>query len=175
MSKVVNINTASKEELTTIKDIGETRAKIIIAARTDKGKLTLEDLKLIEGLPKTMWDPLVAAGRIIFENTKEVDDSADQKKQIETLKTELVNQKQDAEQEIKKIQNNFNTWLLIATQEKTTIQHELKHQIKDLQDALEGEMEEKNEYAKLIEEIKQKYAMESSALQEFNQQEKENC
>ncbi|CAC5378213.1 unnamed protein product [Mytilus coruscus] len=35
------------------------------------------------------------------------------------------------------------------------------------------EMEEKNEYAKLIEEIKQKYAMESSALQEFNQQEKE--
>ncbi|CAC5382540.1 unnamed protein product [Mytilus coruscus] len=111
--------------------------------------------------------------RIIFENTEEVDDSADQKKQIEKLKAELVNQKQDAEQEIKKIQNNFDTRLLIATQEKATIQHELKHQIKDLQDALEGEMEEKNEYAKLIEEIKQKYAMESLALQEFNQQEKE--
>ncbi|CAG2255378.1 unnamed protein product [Mytilus edulis] len=171
--KVVNINTASKEELITIKDIGEARAKLIIDARTDKGKLTLEDLKLIQGLPNTMWDPLVAAGRIIFEQTEEVDEIADQKKLIEKLKTRLVNQKQDAEQEMKKIQNNFDTRLLIATQEKTTIQHEFKHKIKELQDALEGEIEEKNEYAKLIDETKQKYAMESLALQEFSQQEKE--
>ncbi|CAC5414640.1 comEA [Mytilus coruscus] len=90
MSKVVNINTASKEELITIKDIGEARAKIIIAARTDKGKLTLEDLKLIQGLPNTMWDPLVAAGRIIFENTEEVDDSADQKKTNREEKEKLL-------------------------------------------------------------------------------------
>ncbi|VDI12067.1 Hypothetical predicted protein [Mytilus galloprovincialis] len=78
--KVVNITTPSKEELITIKDIGEARAKLIIDARTDKGKLTLEDLKLIQGLPNTMWDPLVAAGRIIFEQTEEVDEIADQKK-----------------------------------------------------------------------------------------------
>ena len=169
----MNINSASKEELMTIKDIGEARAKLIIDARTAKGKLTLEDLKFIQGLPNTLWDPLVAAGRIIFEKKEEVDESAEQKKLIEKLKTRLVNQKEDAEQEIKKIQKNFDTKLLIATQDKTTVQHELKQKIKELQDALEGEIEEKNEYAKLIDETKQKYAMESLAQQEYSQQEKE--
>jgi hypothetical protein len=37
-----------------IKDIGEQRSKIIIKARTEKGKLTLEDIKLIPGLPNTL-------------------------------------------------------------------------------------------------------------------------
>jgi DNA uptake protein ComE-like DNA-binding protein len=42
------------EELMKIKDIGETRSKLIINARTAKGSLILEDLKMIEGVPNTI-------------------------------------------------------------------------------------------------------------------------
>lgn len=51
---VININTATMEELMKIKDIGETRSKLIIKARTAKGSLTLEDLQRIESVPNTM-------------------------------------------------------------------------------------------------------------------------
>ncbi|CAC5398774.1 unnamed protein product [Mytilus coruscus] len=55
----ININTATKEELMGIRDIGEARANLIIKARKIKGTLTLEDLKMIEGVPNTIWDPLI--------------------------------------------------------------------------------------------------------------------
>ena len=68
---VVSINTSSKQELMTLREIAEARAKLIIAAREAKGTLQLEDIKMIEGLPNTTWDPLVATGKITFEIPEE--------------------------------------------------------------------------------------------------------
>jgi DNA uptake protein ComE-like DNA-binding protein len=68
---VVSINTSSKQELMTLREIAEARAKLIIAAREAKGTLQLEDIKMIKGLPNTTWDPLVAAGKITFEIPEE--------------------------------------------------------------------------------------------------------
>ena len=92
-SGVININTATQEQLMSIKDIGEQRSKIIIKARTEKGKLTLEDIKLIPGLPNTLWDPLVATGKIIFETEKVVEETVEK----------------HVEEEINKIKKDFET------------------------------------------------------------------
>ncbi|CAC5377524.1 comEA [Mytilus coruscus] len=77
MSQPMNINTATAEELKSIKNIGSKRAVIITAAREEKGQLTIEDLKLLEGIPNTIWDPLVNEGAIIVEpperTTKDID------------------------------------------------------------------------------------------------------
>jgi DNA uptake protein ComE-like DNA-binding protein len=50
MSDSSNINTASLEILTNIKNIGQKRASIILEPREKSGFLTLEDLKLLEGI-----------------------------------------------------------------------------------------------------------------------------
>jgi len=67
MSKKININRADKEELMSLKDIGERRALLIIKERQNKGQLNLESLKSIQGVPSNTWDPLVMFGSISFE------------------------------------------------------------------------------------------------------------
>ena len=59
MADTVNINTATMEQLKTIKNIGEIRASLISAAREKKGQLSLTDFKLIEGILNTVWNTLV--------------------------------------------------------------------------------------------------------------------
>ena len=50
MSDLSNINTASLEILENINNIGQKRASIILEPREKSGFLTLEDLKLLEGI-----------------------------------------------------------------------------------------------------------------------------
>ena len=104
---VVNINTASQEELRSIRDIGEQRAKIILNARAEKGKLTLEDLKTLQGLPSTIWDPLVAAGKIIFENPVEEDPVEKIQEEMDKIRKDLETKLFILEQD--KQQHNMNT------------------------------------------------------------------
>ena len=67
MADSININKASLEELIQIKNIGPKRAAIIIKTREEKGNLTLEDLKLLEGIPNTIWNPLIQNGDITMD------------------------------------------------------------------------------------------------------------
>jgi competence ComEA-like helix-hairpin-helix protein len=67
MADSININKASLEELIQIKNIGPKRAAIIIKTREKKGNLTLEDLKLFEGIPNTIWNPLIQNGDITMD------------------------------------------------------------------------------------------------------------
>ena len=87
----ININTASQEELMKIRDIGEVKSKLIIQARKAKSTpLTLEDLKLIEGISSTMWDPLVKAGRIIFEETTTIEEDKQIQQEIPPKETDAT-------------------------------------------------------------------------------------
>lgn len=65
MSKI-NRNTADKEELMKLRDIGDKRASLLISERKTKGPLTLESVKLISGIPSNIWDPLFLSGKIVF-------------------------------------------------------------------------------------------------------------
>ena len=67
MTDTVSINTASMEQLKTIKNIGQIRASLILAEREKKGQLNLTDLKLIGGIRNTVWDTLVESGKITIE------------------------------------------------------------------------------------------------------------
>ena len=85
----ININTATKEQLVTIKEIGEKRAALIIQDR-NKAPLTLESLKLIPGIPNHIWDPLFMSKRITFDITEEEAGEEHLRKMVEKLKTENV-------------------------------------------------------------------------------------
>lgn len=92
--KPININTATKHELMTISDIGEKRSGLIIIERS-KAALALESLKLIDGIPSHIWNPLVMSGRITFEidETEHVRE-ANMKQLMGKYKTELLILKQ---------------------------------------------------------------------------------
>ena len=57
---LVNINTASAEELTTLPGIGESRAKDIISYRTNVGAFEkIEDIKNVSGIGEKMFTRLM--------------------------------------------------------------------------------------------------------------------
>lgn len=162
----VNINLASKEELMKLKEIGEARAKIILTARDKKGKLSLEDLKLTENLPSTIWDPLFQSGKIVFDIPEA---SAERKKEVTT---EV--QPRDAET-LQKLVEQYKTKLLIAEQDKIQTKRENNQQLEELkfhfntrlttkEDQLENCMRE-------IESEKEKYDRELQFRKEDEQKE----
>ena len=56
---LVNINTATKEELQTINGIGESKAKNIIKYREEKGNFkNIEDIKNVEGIGDTLYETI---------------------------------------------------------------------------------------------------------------------
>lgn len=56
---LVNINTATKEELQTIKGIGESKAKSIIEYRERNGNFAkIEDIKNVEGIGETLYESI---------------------------------------------------------------------------------------------------------------------
>ena len=58
-SDIVNINTASLEELMTISGIGESKAKNIIEYRSTNGKFnTIEDIKNISGIGESLFNKI---------------------------------------------------------------------------------------------------------------------
>jgi len=57
--KLININTATKEELLTISGIGESKANNIIKYREEQGKFdTIEDIKKVEGIGDTLYETI---------------------------------------------------------------------------------------------------------------------
>ena len=68
MSKPIDINKATLEELTSITGIGKKRDQKILNEKQEKeSDLTLQDLKLMIGIPSTIWDPLIETGEIMIE------------------------------------------------------------------------------------------------------------
>jgi hypothetical protein len=65
----------------TITDRGEKRSRMIIKDRS-KAALNLESLKLINGVPSHIWDPLVMSGRITFEIDETEPVREDNRKQL---------------------------------------------------------------------------------------------
>jgi ribosomal protein S13 len=109
MSKPIDINKATLEELTSITGIGEKRDQKILNKKQEKeSDLTLQDLKLMTGIPSTIWDPLIETGEIMIElpsnaeggqthETQPMDQNVIQKmaNTIDILTNELVTLQQD--------------------------------------------------------------------------------
>ena len=91
MADSININKASLEELIQIKNIGPKRAAIIIKTREEKGSLTLEDLKLLEGIPNTIWDPRIHNGDITVDAQDQFDkeQQSEKQRQVESLQEQI--------------------------------------------------------------------------------------
>lgn len=54
----VNINTASKEELETLKGIGEAKAKAILEYRKEQNFTSIEDIKKVKGIGEKIFDQI---------------------------------------------------------------------------------------------------------------------
>ncbi|CAC5376101.1 comEA [Mytilus coruscus] len=119
----ININTATKEELMGIRDIGEARANLSIKARKIKGTLTLKDLKMIEGVPNTIWDPLIRKGT------------------VEVISEEETQEKQPtAQDDTSAIIEQYKTKLLIAEQDKVHPKREYMKEIEDVKVTFEKQL-----------------------------------
>lgn len=58
-NKLININTATKEELETITGLGEAKASNIIKYREENGKFnSIEDLKNVSGIGETLYEKI---------------------------------------------------------------------------------------------------------------------
>lgn len=58
-TNLININTATLEELQTISGIGESRAKSIVEYRNNNGKFnTIEDIKNVEGIGEKLYEQI---------------------------------------------------------------------------------------------------------------------
>lgn len=152
-SKPVNINTASKEELMKLDQIGKARAEIIVQERAKKGRLTLEDLKLLEKVPNTIWDPMVTDGKIVFEDTdmpeltkeqviQELTDRVDSMNMKVQEKVKLIFEKQShidyLEKEMKKMRDDF-------TQDLEKHKTQTEYHVNQLKRAHEEQMEKMHE------------------------------
>lgn len=58
LSAAVNINTASKEELQTLKGIGETKAEAILEYRKDQNFTSIEDIKKVKGISEKTFEEI---------------------------------------------------------------------------------------------------------------------
>ncbi|CAG2221426.1 comEA [Mytilus edulis] len=168
--QTVNINTASIEELMTLKDIGQKRAQLIVAERSKLGTLTAETLKAIEGIPSNIWDPFIFMGKVVFEeqlDTKETEigKSVQQdNQQVTTENKEIVTkqqdqlqqqqdqlqQQQDQLQQQEKVIEDFKTKLMIADQDKKSIQYRNEGPIAPKLATFDGKSEWKPYYLQFI-------------------------
>ena len=58
-TQIININTASVDQLTTLKGIGQKKAQAIIAFREKNGKFKkVEDVMLVKGIGQKMFDKM---------------------------------------------------------------------------------------------------------------------
>ena len=58
-NNLININTATKEELMTLSGIGETRAESIIKYREENGNFkTIEELKSVSGIGESLFEEI---------------------------------------------------------------------------------------------------------------------
>ncbi|KAK3083127.1 hypothetical protein FSP39_014711 [Pinctada imbricata] len=120
-SPQIDMNTASKEDLLEISEIGEKWAGTIIGLREEKGTLTIEDLKMTSKIPSTIWDYLIEKGKIMFGEKKGVLRSMTLEKamtEIKHLQAEITRQsKHIATQDLKITQYKR---ALITIQEQLT-------------------------------------------------------
>jgi len=88
---VVNINTATKEELTTLKGVGEKRAQEIINYRTKNGPFkTVDDLEKVPGIGpgimKQIRSEVTTTGKTNIEKAATKDSNAADTKKVEPAK-----------------------------------------------------------------------------------------
>ncbi|QKF86462.1 competence protein, ComEA family [Campylobacter blaseri] len=79
----ININTASKEELMSIKGVGEKTAEYIIDYRKDKKFEKIEDIKNIKGIGdkkfEVIKDDITISGKTITKNKDNNKDSSNKR------------------------------------------------------------------------------------------------
>lgn len=180
MATPVNINTATVEDLMTIKEIGQKRAKLIEAERTKLGTLNLETLKSIEGVPSNLWDPLVLTGRVVFEEPQ-------QKEPVPIQQTEKTvaeggdregTKQQEETEKLQKIVQELRTKLLIAEQEKKAAQQDVKKEVSTIKESYEKQLEAKaEEIEELMENIqrtKDKMQLELQYIKSEETKQREN-
>ena len=91
MSKPININTASIEDLKSIPSIGDKRAEFLLNARQEQGYLTIGD---VAGLITNInWDALVREGKIVFDPLSPLQEA---NKHIQELKKALEKEKSES-------------------------------------------------------------------------------
>ena len=89
---VVNINTATKEELTSLKGVGEKRAQEIINYRTKNGPFkSVDDLQKVPGIGpgimKQIHSEITTTGKTTIEKTATKDAKAADTKKAEPAKS----------------------------------------------------------------------------------------
>lgn len=164
MADPININKASLEELIQIKNIGPKRAAIIIKTREEKGNLTLEDLKLLEGIPNTTWDPLIQNGDITVDAQDQFDKEQHSEKQAESLQEQIYKMSEilkQRTQENKMFQQQITEMQQYYEKSVTEQEARFRKQIFEVQEASQNEVdtmkaEYKNREEQLREEIKKR-------------------
>ena len=164
MADSIDINKASLEELIQIKNIGPKRAAIIIKTREEKGNLTLEYLKLLEGIPNTIWDPVIQNGDITMDAQDQFDTEQNSEKQAESLQEQIYKMSgilKQRTQENKMFQQQITEMQQYYDKSFTEQEARFRKQICEVQESSQDEVdimktEYKNREEKLREVIKKR-------------------
>lgn len=135
-SKVIDINTATREELTKIVGIGKARAAVIMEERDRKGQLTLTDLKLLENVPNTIWDPLIRSGEIIVEIKETQQENLTPEQKIKELEDRVSSMNKKVQEKVHLLAEKQASMDNLEKQ-MTLIREELDHRLLEQQTKFE--------------------------------------
>ncbi|KAK3086893.1 hypothetical protein FSP39_025070 [Pinctada imbricata] len=167
----INVNTASKEDLKLIPNVGDKTALAILKLRDEKRSLDIEDLKSISTIPNTVWDPLVDRGVMTFEEGLGVPSLKDTIAQIQELQKVVANK--DVQISIK--QKEIQSYQQELQVQEQTLKQQFKEQINNRQHKFQSELDDtKTNYETLIkqEEESKKDEIEKMKQKLFDQDQK---
>ena len=143
----INVNTAGKEQLKFIPNLGDKTALAILKLRDEKGSLDIEDLKSISTIPNTVWIPLVDNGTITFDEGHGAPTLRDTIAQIQELQKVITNK--DVQISIK--QKEIQSYQQELQVQEQTLRQQFDQQIHDLQHKFQLELDDtKTNYQTLI-------------------------
>lgn len=123
----INIYTASEEELVTLDQIGEKRAKAIIKLGNAVPEVEIETLELITAVPSDTWHYWIEQDLVVFDNPKSKED-ADRDIQYRQKIEELENEIQRRSMSYQRQLHGQECIIKAERQQKEQLAFKLSHQ-----------------------------------------------
>jgi len=138
----LNINTATFEELLTLKDIGKARANAILQERSRKKTITLTDLTSLTELTAPVVQALLESGKINFEPVSSVSDADEHEKEMQEYIRGLQEKVRNKDKQISEYQTSQDKQSLDVNKQIEQIEERHKQEILQTREEFENKLDQ---------------------------------